>query len=83
MLKLEEQALLESLAYQSWLERGQPIGSPEVDWERAKQRLQAHYAAGIEVLNAALEEKAVDEAPSVVKVKLDKKSVGKPRRSNS
>jgi len=39
MLKAEEQELLSSLAHQSWIERGKPLGSPEVDWERAKERL--------------------------------------------
>jgi hypothetical protein len=29
------------LAYQFWQERGCPIGSPEEDWFRAKQALQA------------------------------------------
>ena len=28
------------LAYQLWEERGCPIGSPEVDWERAEKALQ-------------------------------------------
>jgi hypothetical protein len=27
------------LAYHLWEERGAPIGSPEVDWERAEQEL--------------------------------------------
>jgi hypothetical protein len=27
------------LAYQLWVERGAPIGSPEVDWARAEQAL--------------------------------------------
>ena len=28
-----------TLAYHLWEERGAPIGSPEVDWERAVQQL--------------------------------------------
>lgn len=28
-----------SLAYQLWMERGCPLGSPEDDWFRAKQQL--------------------------------------------
>lgn len=32
------------LAYHLWEERGAPIGSPEVDWERAQQEL-AHKRA--------------------------------------
>jgi hypothetical protein len=31
----EQQQLLEQLAYQSWLSRGCPLGSPEVDWHHA------------------------------------------------
>ena len=30
---------LQALAYQLWLERGSPIGSPEVDWFDAEARL--------------------------------------------
>lgn len=29
-----------ALAYQFWKERGEPIGSPEVDWDRAEATLQ-------------------------------------------
>lgn len=29
-----------ALAYQFWKERGEPIGSPEVDWEKAEGTLQ-------------------------------------------
>jgi len=36
------------LAYEYWLERGCPIGSPEVDWYRAVEALSA-----IETLSAA------------------------------
>lgn len=28
------------LAYEFWKERGEPVGSPEVDWERAEATLQ-------------------------------------------
>lgn len=31
----QEHELLSQLAYQSWLDRGKPFGSPEVDWNRA------------------------------------------------
>ena len=31
------------LAYQFWEERGCPFGSPEIDWSRAEQELQAHF----------------------------------------
>lgn len=30
---------IEALAYQLWLERGAPIGSPEADWFEAEARL--------------------------------------------
>jgi hypothetical protein len=32
---------ISKLAYHLWEERGAPIGSPEVDWERAAQELSA------------------------------------------
>ncbi|HTE39432.1 MAG TPA: DUF2934 domain-containing protein [Steroidobacteraceae bacterium] len=31
----EQQRTLEEIAYQSWLNRGCPAGSPEVDWDHA------------------------------------------------
>jgi hypothetical protein len=31
----QKQQMLERLAYQSWLNRGCPAGSPEVDWHQA------------------------------------------------
>jgi hypothetical protein len=41
------------LAYQLWQDRGCPQGSPEVDWERAVEMLEAGSAdAGNEVLSA-------------------------------
>jgi hypothetical protein len=33
-----------SLAYQLWLERGRPEGSPEQDWFRAQDLLRAGHA---------------------------------------
>lgn len=33
------QTQIQSLAYQLWLERGAPIGSPEEDWLEAESRL--------------------------------------------
>ena len=32
---------ISKLAYHLWEERGAPIGSPEVDWERAEHELSA------------------------------------------
>jgi hypothetical protein len=57
MLKLEEQELLQRYAYQAWLERGKPIGSPEVDWEKAKAMLHAHYSQGLKALDDAAVER--------------------------
>lgn len=37
-----ESDLLCRLAYQAWLDRGQPFGSPEIDWETAKRQLGIH-----------------------------------------
>jgi hypothetical protein len=30
---------LQKLAYESWEQRGRPVGSPEVDWQKAEERL--------------------------------------------
>jgi len=32
-------AEIAELAYRLWMERGAPMGSPEIDWERAEQML--------------------------------------------
>lgn len=34
------QVELQALAYQLWLERGSPVGSPEIDWFEAEARIQ-------------------------------------------
>ena len=34
-----DRAEIEAVAYRFWLERGCPIGSPEVDWLRAENEL--------------------------------------------
>ena len=33
--------ILKRLAYESWLERGRPIGSPEVDWQKAEEKIRS------------------------------------------
>ena len=33
------QGKISALAYQLWIQRGCPLGSPEVDWFRAKEDL--------------------------------------------
>jgi len=35
MSRDNQQQQLERIAYQSWLSRGCPVGSPEVDWDHA------------------------------------------------
>jgi hypothetical protein len=35
---------IEERAYQSWLERGCPMGSPQEDWYRAERELIARFA---------------------------------------
>ena len=37
---------IEALAYQSWVDRGRPIGSPEVDWHTAVEQLRSRQAKG-------------------------------------
>jgi hypothetical protein len=34
--------VIEELAYQYWEERGRPVGSPEVDWQKAEERLRSY-----------------------------------------
>jgi hypothetical protein len=34
-----DQTSIEHVAYEFWVQRGRPIGSPEEDWFRAEQRL--------------------------------------------
>jgi hypothetical protein len=36
---MTERQEVESLAYRLWLQRGRPIGSPDVDWFRAEDEL--------------------------------------------
>lgn len=45
MPNIDEYELLRNLAYQFWLDRGQPHGSPEIDWSRAQQQLQQQAAS--------------------------------------
>jgi Protein of unknown function (DUF2934) len=37
---------IEILAYQFWLDRGAPFGSPDIDWFRAEDELKNHGAQG-------------------------------------
>jgi len=37
---------IEKLAHHLWEERGAPLGSPEIDWERAEQALRADPQRG-------------------------------------
>lgn len=54
MLPLEEEELLKTLAHQAWLERGQPIGSPHIDWERARTLLHHYHRVSLTILDAAI-----------------------------
>jgi hypothetical protein len=31
--------LIKGLAYEFWEQRGRPLGSPEVDWQKAEEKL--------------------------------------------
>jgi hypothetical protein len=42
MSSFDQYELLRRLAYAAWLDRGQPIGSPEVDWQRAVELLDVY-----------------------------------------
>jgi hypothetical protein len=54
MQKIEEEELLRRFAYQSWLDRGRPIGSPDIDWQHARRMLQTYCAHSIQTLDDAL-----------------------------
>ena len=43
---LPAQEEIEKRAYQLWEERGAPLGSPEIDWERAEQVLRGDPQPG-------------------------------------
>jgi hypothetical protein len=36
---MDEREQVENLAYRFWLQRGRPIGSPDVDWFHAEDEL--------------------------------------------
>lgn len=48
--QLSEQRLQE-IAYQAWLARGAPVGSPEVDWQFALNYAQQLASAGNDTLH--------------------------------
>jgi hypothetical protein len=56
---------LERYAYQAWVERGKPIGSPEVDWETAKEMLRTHYSQSLKALDDAAVERLLVNAESL------------------
>jgi hypothetical protein len=37
--------LVKKLAYESWLARGRPVGSPEVDWQKAEEKIELYGSA--------------------------------------
>ena len=53
MHELNYEEMRSALAHDLWIERGRPIGSPEVDWLRAEELLQD---SGLYLVNAALKE---------------------------
>jgi hypothetical protein len=36
--------LTKKLAYEYWEERGRPIGSAEVDWQRAQEKVSCYFS---------------------------------------
>ncbi len=38
MARQYDHEVLEHFAYEAWLERGRPLGSPEIDWATAEAR---------------------------------------------
>jgi hypothetical protein len=55
---------IEQIAYRLWQERGAPIGSPEVDWERAEQEVSAQDNGGAQHNGATPRETAPPGAAS-------------------
>lgn len=45
----------ELLAFQFWLDRGAPLGTPEVDWFRAEEELKRRSEAGESTLTVLAE----------------------------
>lgn len=43
----EDQDRVSALAHEFWMQRGYPLGSPEVDWLRAEEEMRASTASGI------------------------------------
>jgi hypothetical protein len=41
----EVHEVIKELAYEYWEQRGRPIGSPEVDWYKAEQRMRSSDSA--------------------------------------
>jgi len=41
-----EHKQIEELAYQLWVQRGRPIGSPQVDWLQAEEELRGVQTSG-------------------------------------
>jgi hypothetical protein len=84
MSSAEQHALLEQLAYQAWLDRGQPIGSPEIDWQSAHASLGASLRGADATATTSdnpplLSEALVVEYPVASALQID--PVSKPRRS--
>jgi DUF2934 family protein len=43
----DDQDRVSALAHEFWIQRGCPLGSPEVDWLRAEKELRAGTASGV------------------------------------
>lgn len=49
-----------ALAYQLWKERGEPIGSPQIDWERAETTLEISAVTLVKTAVSESEPKNLD-----------------------
>ncbi|HTE41202.1 MAG TPA: DUF2934 domain-containing protein [Steroidobacteraceae bacterium] len=73
--KRDKDEALQGLAHRLWVQRGKPIGSPEIDWTRAEQLL-SEIGESIKLVNAALEKvQQSGDAPNGI----DKGSDGEPK----
>ncbi len=57
--------VLNKLAYQSWLDRGQPVGSPDIDWEYACNLLRASPTPPLTPSVSSQQSGTTDEPPAL------------------
>ena len=79
MTSVDQYDLLRRLAFAAWLDRGQPIGSPEVDWQRAVELLAAHCEP--DVAHAPVLSDAITVPNHIATIKLQRSRNGRGTQS--